>query len=304
MIKHLNLIFLFSILTISGVYAGKESSYNRLLGTQIQAPNILEVQDNKYPNVTVSGEACIIHSVATLSLRVDNLYNSGRYFGIGLLTVKLSVSGYNSNNTLIGPYLVDLTVNSTTNSAQPYSGNSIYKLENCHKLVATVLDVRDGSGTVLSGLNVPHNLILESGIETERYYRFDPSIAPLITDHMLTPIDLSSNPIDATADELEVNWNYIFGAEEYDLEWTYVNDYKGTITTGIPDTISPNSLIYDFRNNSTRVRVSGNNYRIPLIYDRGYILCRIRGVGRNCIGGDPTITVPGVWTADGLYCSA
>jgi RHS repeat-associated protein len=79
-------------------------------------------------------------------------------------------------------------------------------------------------------------------------------------------------------DELVVSWSPITGAEEYELEWTYVDDYtNGSVTS----TIAAGAIAYDFKYNSTRISTTGFNYKINLVYERGYIIYRVRGVGRK-----------------------
>jgi RHS repeat-associated protein len=87
-------------------------------------------------------------------------------------------------------------------------------------------------------------------------------------------------------DYMELRWNMpnnsITGALEltpanYELEWAYVDNYRvsntGTVTE-IPNT----QLTYNFTNNSTRIWLDTNYYRIPMIYQKGYIVYRVRAV--------------------------
>ncbi|PZF74801.1 hypothetical protein DN068_00975 [Taibaiella soli] len=68
---------------------------------------------------------------------------------------------------------------------------------------------------------------------------------------------------------------------QYDLEWLYVDDYHLTdFKSGAATNLLQNGgyVQYDFRNNSTRVRVSATSYSIPLIYEHGVIVYRVRAV--------------------------
>ena len=60
----------------------------------------------------------------------------------------------------------------------------------------------------------------------------------------------------------------------YDLEWTFVDDYAAIGGTSIP----PSQLDFDFKNNATRITTSDTQFAIPVIYPRGYLLYRIRMV--------------------------
>ena len=83
-------------------------------------------------------------------------------------------------------------------------------------------------------------------------------------------------------DQVNVQWTAVDGAVEYQLEWTFVNSYNDTFTSNavIPDSpISASLLNYDFKYNSTRITTSSTNYSIPLIFDQGYVIFRLRAVG-------------------------
>lgn len=82
---------------------------------------------------------------------------------------------------------------------------------------------------------------------------------------------------------LEINWQTSNGQENnpsmYELEWTYVDNYSVTPTTSgnsTVGTIPTNQLGYDFRGNSTRIRTDKRTYKIPLIYQQGYVVFRVR----------------------------
>ena len=99
-----------------------------------------------------------------------------------------------------------------------------------------------------------------------------------------------SNTLTASAgtvanNTLEINWQTANGQENnpsmYELEWTYIDNYSVTPTTSgnsTVGTIPTNQLRYDFRGNSTRIRTDKRTYKIPLIYQQGYIVFRVRMV--------------------------
>ncbi|MFT3886374.1 MAG: hypothetical protein QM724_13375 [Flavobacteriales bacterium] len=96
--------------------------------------------------------------------------------------------------------------------------------------------------------------------------------------------------------ELEIGWSTIIGATEYQLEWAYVDDYPPVL--GAPPLLA-NSLTYDLRRDATRVSLNHDqlSFRIPLIYDRGYIVYRARAVGeQDALDPNPGSPVYGPWT--------
>lgn len=114
---------------------------------------------------------------------------------------------------------------------------------------------------------------LSYGIEIQRYY-------DLPYGSVLCPAG-APNDIDGDGkdDELVISWvppvpNY---AESYDLEYTFVDDY--TATSGSYKALS--QIQYDFKHNSTRVSLKDITYTINLLFEHGYVLYRIRPVGRD-----------------------
>jgi hypothetical protein len=97
----------------------------------------------------------------------------------------------------------------------------------------------------------------------------------------------------ATADELPVNWTTVVGADQYDIEWTYIDSSAlAKSLYGNPASPDP-ALIFD--NNSSRVTVAGLMYNIPLFYDgAGTLFFRVRPVQLQAGGG----RTEGHWSSD------
>ncbi|MGK4569021.1 DUF6443 domain-containing protein [Flavobacterium sp. 3HN19-14] len=115
----------------------------------------------------------------------------------------------------------------------------------------------------------PTNITLSVSYEVERYYYFEPS-------------DLTHANVNyfSFSNDLAVNWAEIAGAEEYELEWTWADNYsKVGLTSPLGMEEIPMS-ISEFEHNASRVTVKGLSYRVPLVYDSGYLIFRIRAVGR------------------------
>jgi RHS repeat-associated protein len=92
--------------------------------------------------------------------------------------------------------------------------------------------------------------------------------------HTAIVTDLSSC-YDQSTDELIINWKPNNNAVEYDLEYTFVDNYTDNLSIGI----NPASLTFDFKDNSTRISTKETYYRLPLLFERGFILFRVRIVG-------------------------
>src|SRR5690606_34416197 len=99
-------------------------------------------------------------------------------------------------------------------------------------------------------------------------------------------------------EEIEISWQPVAGAIEYQLEWAFINDYEANVTANSPTTItnlSASTLNYDFKHNSTRITTTDNSYILPLLFERGYLIYRVRAVGKDPSQLDKWIY--GVWNA-------
>lgn len=112
-----------------------------------------------------------------------------------------------------------------------------------------------------------------------------------IQPNLSLSVSISTVPcIDNTSREMVLSWPSIPYAEEYELEILYVDDYSDN---NVP--LPPSAIKYDFSENSTRILLQQLFYRLPIVYDRGYLLYRIRGIG---VGGpDWDKRIPGPWSA-------
>lgn len=132
--------------------------------------------------------------------------------------------------------------------------------------------------------NIHTDVYLDAYISTERLYSFSFGISGLPTTDVGSSFDVTNN-------ELNVFWNFYQGATEYELEYTYVDDYD--FSGGIPGTRAQSLITYDLKHDATRVITPFNNFKIPLNYERGYIVYRVRPIGRNANGD----RLEGVWNS-------
>jgi RHS repeat-associated protein len=93
---------------------------------------------------------------------------------------------------------------------------------------------------------------------------------------------------DATARNIKWSWAPLPWAEYYELEYLHVDDYKADGTRK-----ERSSLRYNFRTDAVRVRVNTNEYELPLVFEQGYLVARVRAVGFK--GRDFSIPVYGNW---------
>ncbi len=172
----------------------------------------------------------------------------------------------------------------------PLSNNSNFvniaqhNIHDSHGIKVRVVSIEtenlNDSSQPLNTTSAPTNVYLEAGFNSERYYLLTNQTAD-ITGTLNSYVDDNNNILDCNC--LGLNWTPIDGAIFYDLEWTWVDNY--------PDLGSTNPLAAsdielsekDFALNSTRVSTTNTKYEIPLIYSQGYLIYRVRGVGKNLL---------------------
>jgi RHS repeat-associated protein len=113
-------------------------------------------------------------------------------------------------------------------------------------------------------------LELENEIIVDRDYTLDCSQAAV------SSLSINSSEL-STKGELLISWAPNISIEEYDLEWTYVDN--SSLAAGnyhVSGNLSPDIL---FRHNATRVSIKNTSYYVPLLYEGGgKLYFRVRGV--------------------------
>ncbi|MEM6800513.1 MAG: RHS repeat-associated core domain-containing protein, partial [Bacteroidota bacterium] len=170
-----------------------------------------------------------------------------------------------------------------------FNGRSVYIFDNAYEVEIEVEQITFTDQTTGTTSNVlPDFLELEVNIQAERFYHFDRTLTAPINS--LT----ESNP--GQDGKINISWNTQAGAEEYDFEWTWIDNYKGynESSNTIDFEYDLNQLLYDFQENSQRITTFADNYSIDKVYDRGYLVFRVRGVGRHI--DHPDQRIEGSWS--------
>lgn len=276
------LVFLLSFCVM---YGGKETQNNRLNSTQMQATGAsLIVVDNKFTGspTWISGFVNAGNSVKIeLGLNEDLHVFHATYFKTEVtFDVQLM-------DDVLG--ITTLTNQKLTIYYQPTSGaykdkaqlnfNGYYRV-----LVSNIVVKTYDTPTNTNLIGNPSDIYLEGEIVTDRIYNFSPGITAIPSGDYNYFAPTSDN-------EMIVYWNFVTGAEEYELEWTYVDDYAGS-AVGVYKALGTDKIPYDLEHDATRIITSNNYYRIPLTYEHGYIVYRLRPIGRSPI----TIRADGQWT--------
>lgn len=269
------------LLTTHFLWAGTETFNARLTGQEIvSGTSQVGIEDDKFQLILQGGTNFTQTAVTNLiALGVD--HESSEAFTAFHLTFNLMVDYLDVGNNLQS-FNTSLTIkNDPGGTIATNTDQHLYRFAGAHSINVQIIDVLDNAngGAMVALTNLPENLYLSAQIEVERYYLFNTATNATIT-----------HTANATTNELDLAWNHIEGAESYELEWTFINDYN--YPSGF---IAPNNLPVDFKNNSTRVSLNTNTYSIPLLFEHGYLIYRVRALGRDI--NDPTYTVYGNWSS-------
>lgn len=215
--------------------------------------------------------------------------------------VQIKITPYDNSGVVQSPFTQQLEVIYSPSGTTGVTVDAEdYRMTGVHKFMAEVtsysVEQLNGSWTSVSA--IPSFLYLEAGFTAERYYQMDLVSLPVINSSLVEysntgveTVNLNSNPwatTTQTTEDIELSWNYIAGTEYYDLEWTWVDNYDQT-----PSTLTMSEA--EFSRNSSRVRLSGQSYRIPQTFAKGYLIYRVRGVGRWLTA--PTKDLYGQWSS-------
>jgi RHS repeat-associated protein len=277
---------------------------DKKVGNQLQGQPILHVTDPKYTDIKKQNVFTSVNPTVSIHFGFeDDKTNSTEFAKIYSSEVQLKITPYDNsgivktsytdaNNAIENypnPYLVTLKIkhDNVTKGIQ-FDDYTTYNLPGIHKADVQIMSVTyyNQSGNVT---NINNSLAyVQLKFTTDRYYNLQlsstqsSSVLPLkhtFFKNNGTQQD-EVNSVSDGADEILISWNKdaIAPAVEYELEWTWIDNFSengGTI---------PASEIaltdQDFRLNSTRIQTKDTFYKIPIVYSKGYIVYRVRPVGR------------------------
>lgn len=283
--KNFRLILIAAVTLISGFgYSADIEWSSRVEGTNIDgsATLIVDGDYNYFGTFTDVQQFGYIRLGLSESIGMD--YTGNRH-----IEIDLTVTPYDINNGIQTAVPLTLEVDYSADGLANYTiDGSDYRMPGVYKFHVLVDEVRlyDESMTLLSE-PIADYIYLESGIQAERYYVLDDLAVPAISVTMIEYDEFggmtevgNGMQTDAQTDEIFLEWDYVDGAEYYDLEWTWVDNYSEADLSSYLLTGDISMTDQEFKYNSTRIRTSDQSYRIPQIFAKGYLICRVRGVGR------------------------
>lgn len=205
------------------------------------------------------------------------------YYGVSITILK-----YNASNPSVpfGTQTANLFLyrDSASNTANLDLG--VFKFNNVHAFRVIINDIGDlsNSGATVLRSNLAKNFYIETGVPVQRYDKVSPFYIHSFSTsdgnflNLQWWVDNSSTTSCSAPFVLPE-----FKPADYELEWTYVDNYQFNVSTGASQQLfssSTGTIAYNFKNNSTRIRLTGpgSTFKIPLVYERGAIVYRIRAV--------------------------
>src|SRR3989338_8151360 len=201
------------------------------------------------------------------------------------ITIEVLITPFTNGGVALTPFSQELIVYYDFDGSIGATADfQDYRMQGVHKFRVEVTDVLvNGSPATL-----PDFVFFEAGFVAERYYDFDYSSVPVVTNQLMAygyDGSISSSSTGATSAssgwrDISFIWDYVEGAEYYELEWTWVDNYSSASVTSYLTASQINFSEIDFSRNCTRIRTTEQKHKIPLVFAQGYLIYRVRAVGR------------------------
>jgi RHS repeat-associated protein len=299
--KFIRLLILLVLLPFSGLLAASESYIQSLTG-KLKKGDSLIVIDDKFLNLPLSEwnqlRHLSINDIVSFELRQDT--NLNYYYKSFTCTLNVTIKYFTSRDDQSPKEIsnINLVVNYDTARGKSYRNIDHYRFKNAFKVIVVINSISSPQWQD----KLPAVFRLTSQIMVERKYPFDRSKnGTLHLGEVQPPVPVQGllaggpgtatwqpyiDPLQIVDGKLPITWTVseFGGAEDYDLEWTYIDDLSAT-GRAIQSTYGGPSGPFDIpdetfkqwmANDNSRVTVSGNSYTLNLPYTEGYILVRIR----------------------------
>jgi RHS repeat-associated protein len=267
---HCLFIILLQLLLSLSAWAGVDPPVIKVLDgnlQQIKVDSFAIAEDPKFFDTVYNTKLIKPYKVQNLvTLKINEAAN---YFlqAPFTATVVVRVISTRANNSVDS---VDKTLTITYDATTTYTSKSSYSFSAAYRVKVKVVSISTNVAW-----NVWQSLYVTNELQSFPAYAFS------CTNDAIQSVSNTALPSNTTADELPVTWPNNIAADEYDLEWTYV-DSSALASGRYGNTQTPDPLLI-FDNNATRVTITTNAYNIPLIYDgKGNLFYRVRAVQTTC----------------------
>jgi len=302
-LKTIRLLILLLVAPFGGLLAASESYVQSITGN-LKKGDSVTVIDDKFLNLPINDwnqvKNLSIDNVISFELRQDTPLNY--YTRPFSCTLNITIKYFTSRDQQIPKEIdnLDLVVRYDTTKGKHFPMIARYKFKNAFKVTVVINSISSPEWKD----KLPAVFRLKNQILVERKYPFDGHGKGSLHIGLIQPIQQESqllargpqaiapfqapSPLQVVNGQLPISWDpaQFAGAEEYDLEWTYIdalssrgvaiqNSYGGQQgPLDIPDDIVGQWMMHD----ATRVTITSTQYSISLPYTEGYVLVRVRGV--------------------------
>jgi YD repeat-containing protein len=279
--KQAAILLVVSLLLSITTHAQDELYTNGMPGDSLITGKTLTTQDTVFFNTSLKPTIAYTNSVNNIINFSINEFSNTLLPDSFIVTLTVRVIYVDKNNLKDSIPSQDLTINYNKNRA--YSNKAILSFQNAYWVQVKLLGITAQYAPVNSIL---HSLQLENDIDVNRSYLMD------CTNDAVQTIGDSISSV-ATNGELKVYWPSSRVAQQYDLEWAWVD--QSVLNAGVYNTSGQPDPNLIFKNNATRVTITGSEYSIPLLYDGdGSLFFRVRGTQVQT-SGEVTATS---WSSD------
>lgn len=268
------------------VRAGDEHYLNVLTG-KIKAGQTCVVKDDKYGNSTQWQKIerdISVNNIITFELRHDtSVYYYDKPFHCELNYDITYEDRNGASKTYTG---LKLNLHYDTAKATPYEGTAMFKFSGGHKVTIKINSI---NSTELGGEDdLPAVFRIRNEIQINRSYLFSTANSDVAQHAFTTSPTLGK--------QLNISWNTgadsYAGAEMYDLEYTFYDDYSEVAdrikALNSPANISAGNITVAqaeleswLLRNSTRITTSAPSHMLNMAYGSGFLIYRVRGVRIN-----------------------
>jgi RHS repeat-associated protein len=246
--------------------AGIDVFYNDISGDKIKKGASFVVKDDRFQAPEWQKIEKTLEVKDKIVFQLDHnsqLMKKDRF----VCTISLKVQRWSAkNDSTTTTEQLSVSYDPAPSAVSPYQ--QVLDFQGAHKVKITVLDIQY-SQVGWSDRSVPPAIFkLDATIEVNRILAFD----------CTGTVSTLTSALDATTDRLGITWAVLDGVEEYDVEWTFYDQFSDLVTNIL--TVSfPVATGFSpiFENNATRVTSTLNQYQLPMVYPNGYIFYRVRG---------------------------
>lgn len=311
--------FVFTLLSLFASGQQEEFVGDKKQGTQLNDQPILHIVDPKFAVVNKQNVFTSVNPVVSIHFGFnDNLSDLAAYSNVYYSEIELRITPYDTDGKIatryqdskkeqksyLNPFLVTLKIkHDNASKGARLDDYAVYQLPGIHKADVKVESIKyyNSSNAVITVSN--SSAYLELKFNTDRYYNMQLSATQFTSVFPVTHKFVKYNGINEIqvskvsegAEELIINWTKDANAPavEYELEWTWIDNYN---KVGGKLSISEIPLTeQDFKRNSTRIQTKETIYKIPLVYSNGYLVYRVRPVGRFL--DNTTKNFYGIWSS-------